>query len=114
MKDLDVRQQLIQLDQVLIELDKEERDYKDIINNVRAAVQLDLEWLQECESIKLDDYSELKMSIQEIRAKIRFLEAHPDFCGDLIALRDIMAEEEAPDTLRSWDPHDTITPPDSR
>ena len=113
-----LKHELTQLDQVLIELDKDGRDYKDILNNIRCAVLAELDWVTENENLGRDDYAEVGYTIMATRERIRFLEEHPDFVGSLIDLRIKMGErpsqdaiEAAPDTERTR--ACTILPPNS-
>ena len=111
MKTLKLKHQLVQLDQALIELDNDERNYRDIINNTRNAIKMDLAWVSECESLGRDDRDEVLFTITNTRKRLRWLEAHPHFAGDLVDLR--IAMDGIPDTEREgWNPYDTILPPE--
>ena len=113
-----LKHELITLDQALIELEQDDREWMDIIKNMRAAVVCELDWVTENENVGKDDYSEIGYTIMATRERIRFLEAHPDFVGSLIDLRIKMGErpsqgaiEAAPDTERTR--ACTILPPNS-
>ena len=113
-----LKHELTQLDQVLIELEQDDREWMDIIKNMRAAVVCELDWITENENIGLDDYAEIGYTIMATRERMRFLEEHPHFVGSLIQLREAMGEkpsqgaiEAAPDTERTR--ACTILPPNS-
>ena len=118
MKAEKLKVQLESLDQQLQELDQSERDFQDIIKNIRGAIICELSWVSQYETIGRDDASDIFWTIMSTQERITFLKENPEFNGDLIALRAAMGEkvskvtegtDKAPDTER--DRAHTMIPP---